>query len=199
MQKASSAESVTVQPANTKFFDAPRGFRTWLKRNHAVTSEQWVGFRRVGRVDSGIRWSEAVDQALCFGWIDGVRKRIDAKSYAIRFTPRRDGSVWSAVNIRRVAALEAEGSMTRAGRAAFESRSERKSRTYSYERPSPAELDTRLQKLLRADAKAWKFFRAQAPSYQRKVIHWIMSAKATPTREVRLRRAITAFAAGRKL
>ncbi len=183
---------------NPTFFSTPAGFRSWLERNHSDADELLVGFHKRGAGTPSITWPEAVDQALCFGWIDGVRRRIDSARYTIRFTPRRVGSTWSAVNIDRVAELQAQGLMQPAGLKAFEQRSEKKSRTYSYEREDTPTLERALEKLLKADKKAWTFFQSQAPSYQRKVIHWVMTAKKAEIRQKRIGRLIEAFANGRK-
>jgi len=183
---------------NPTFFATPEAFRAWLERHHSTAEELQVGFHKKDSGTQSVTWPEAVDQALCFGWIDGVRRRIDDARYAIRFTPRRRGSTWSAVNIRRVAALEAQGRMRPAGRKAFAQRSAAKSRTYSYERRDSAKLDAALRKTFMADPKAWAFFLAQAPFYQRKVIHWVVTAKKKATRVKRLHQLIDAFSSGRK-
>jgi len=180
------------------YFATPAAFRAWLAKNHGKSRELLVGIKKRGSGEPSITWPEAVDQALCFGWIDGVRKRLSGTSYTVRFTPRKPGSTWSAVNIARVAELEAAGSMHPAGRKAFAQRSAAKSRTYSYEQARPTALDAGLQRKLEANRKAWTFFRAQAPSYQRKCIHWIASAKQAETRLARLERVMEAFAKGRR-
>jgi uncharacterized protein YdeI (YjbR/CyaY-like superfamily) len=131
-------------------------------------------------------WSESVDQALCFGWIDGQGKSLGAESHAVRFTPRRRGSVWSKVNIAKVAELERKGLMRPAGRAAFEARSEKRSGVYAHEREQPAELPPELEERLRASEEAWEFFSRQPPSYRRTAIHLVVSAKREETRERRL-------------
>jgi uncharacterized protein YdeI (YjbR/CyaY-like superfamily) len=185
--------------ASAKYFRTPQAFRRWLQTHHARSDELLVGFRKRAADDPGISWPQAVDEALCFGWIDGVRKRIDDERYSVRFTPRRPGSRWSAVNIRRVAELEALGRMTAAGRAAVEQRSAARSRTYSYEREQAAALDAPLEARLRKDRKASAFFESLPPSYRRKVLHWIQGAKQEATRRERLERALTAFRAGKRL
>ncbi len=184
--------------AEPSFFDSAAEVRSWLKKHHHAASELLVGFRKRTKLRPGMSWPEAVDQALCFGWIDGVRRRVDDARYSIRFTPRQPGSTWSAVNIRRVAELETKGLMQPAGRQAFSRRSEKRSRTYSYERKDAAERDKTLEKTLRADKKAWAFFQGQAPSYQRKVVHWVMSGKSDETRVSRLHRVLALFAEGRR-
>lgn len=166
------------------FFDTPANFRAWLARQHASAGELWVGFHKIGSGKASITWPESVDQALCFGWIDGLRKSVDADAYMIRFTPRRAGSTWSAVNIRRVAALTAEGLMQPAGLRAFEARTAEKSGIYSYE-TRPEALPEPYAALLRKNRAAWKDFSLRSPSYRRGVIGWVISAK---TEETRLRR-----------
>ena len=185
-------------PMKPTYFATPEDFRAWLEKHHGSARELLVGLRKKSTGKPSITWPEAADQALCFGWIDGVRKRLSESSYTVRFSPRKPGSTWSAVNIARVAALEAEGLLRPAGRRAFAQRSAEKSRTYSYERSSAATLEPGLQAKFEANRKAWAFFEELAPSYQRKVIHWVMSAKQAETRLARLARLTEAFAAGRR-
>ncbi len=175
------------------FFPTPHAFRSWLARRHASAAELLVGFRKRTTERPGISWPEAVDEALRFGWIDGVRRRTDAATYTVRFSPRRPGSVWSAANIRRVADLEAGGSMTPAGREAFARRSAKKSRIYSYERREPAVLPADLERTLRRDGRAWASFQARVPSYRRKALHWVVSARGAETRLRRLRRVMASL------
>jgi uncharacterized protein YdeI (YjbR/CyaY-like superfamily) len=167
------------------FFETPADFRRWLKRNHDKASELLVGFYKKDSGRPSITWPESVDQALCFGWIDGVRKRIDDVSYTIRFTPRKRGSNWSAVNIRRVGELKKLGLMQPGGLKAFEQRTAEKSAIYSYEN-APKELPAADEKKFRANKKAWTYFNAQPPSYRRVAIHWVVSAKREETRARRL-------------
>ena len=181
-----------------RHFPTPKSFRTWLQRHHADASELLVGFHKIGTGKPSITWSEAVDQALCFGWIDGVRRRVDDSSYSIRFTPRRPGSSWSAINIRKVAELESGGLMTPAGRKAFERRLERKSRIYSYEQSETPSLDAVLQRRLKANRKAWAFFQAQTPATRRRVLRYVVTAQKEETRLKRLLRVIEAFAEGKR-
>jgi len=143
-------------------------------------------------------WSESVDQALCFGWIDGVRKRIDDHSYTIRFTPRRPGSIWSAINIAKVAELKKKGLMNPAGIAAFEKRTDAKSAIYSYE-IDPEKLDREYEKLFRNEKQAWKFFTRQPPGYRRQMINRVMGAKQEKTRLSRLKKLILASENGKRL
>lgn len=181
------------------FFRTAADFRAWLERHHASARELLVGFRKKGTGKPSITWPESVDQALCFGWIDGVRRSIDDESYTIRFTPRTATSRWSAVNIARVEALIALGQMTPAGLAAYAGRREDRTRTYSYEQGEGPVFEPALEKIFRAQRKAWAFFEARSPSYRRKVVHWIASAKRPETRRARLDRAIEAFGRGETL
>lgn len=167
------------------FFPTPAAFRKWLETNHASATELLVGFYKKDSGKPSITWPESVDQALCFGWIDGVRRRIDDVSYSIRFTPRKQISNWSAINIARVAELTRLGLMRPAGLRAFEQRREDKSAIYSYEN-AVRTLDPSDEKTFRANRKAWQFFNAQAPSYRRVCIYWVTSAKKEETRARRL-------------
>jgi uncharacterized protein YdeI (YjbR/CyaY-like superfamily) len=168
------------------FFADYESFRAWLESNHNRETELWVGFHKKTTGLKSITWPESVDAALCFGWIDGLRKKFDDKSYVIRFTPRKPGSNWSAVNIKRVQDLEREGMMRAAGRQAFAKRLENKSGIYSYEQRHTIQLDSKLEKHFRAEKKAWDFFNQQPPGYRKLCIYWIMSAKRKETREKRL-------------
>lgn len=181
------------------FFPTPAAFRRWLQRHHRSATELLVGFYRKDSGRASITWPESVDEALCFGWIDGIRRRVDAESYSIRFTPRRPQSTWSTINIGRVAVLTAEGRMRPAGLAAFGRRQERKSGTYAYEQRQHATLGAGHRRRLRANRKAWTFFQAQPPSYRRIMTYWVMSARREDTRLRRLDRLIAASAAGRRL
>jgi uncharacterized protein YdeI (YjbR/CyaY-like superfamily) len=181
------------------FFATPREFRAWLAANHATATEQWVGFYRKATGRPTLTWPESVDEALCVGWIDGIRKSIDDTSYMIRFTPRKRGSTWSAVNIARVAELQREGRMQAAGLAAFAARTEAKSAIYAYEQRKGAAFDEASEQRFRADAKAWEFFATQPPWYRRTATWWVISAKRPETREKRLATLIADSAAGRTL
>ncbi len=164
------------------FFATPAKLKAWFKANAGTKNEVWVGFYKKGTGTPSITWPESVDEALCVGWIDGLRKRIDDDAYKIRFTPRKRTSTWSAVNMARVPELEKEGRMTEAGRAAFALRSEARSRVYSHERTEDPALEaTELAKFKRK-TKAWAYFEAQAPWYKRAALHWVVSAKRTETR-----------------
>jgi len=149
--------------------------------NHAEVRELWVGFFRNESGKGGITYPEALDEALCFGWIDGLRKRVDVASYAIRFTPRKADSIWSAVNIKRVDELTKSARMKAPGLSAFKSRDVQKAQRYSYERNN-CKFDSSHEKSFKANAKAWEFFRAQAPWYQRTATWWVVSAKREETR-----------------
>ena len=168
-----------------KFFKSSSQFRTWLERNHGKSPELWLGFYKKSSGKGGITYREALDQALCFGWIDGVRKGVDDASYTQRFTPRKPKSTWSLVNIDRARALKKRGLMTPAGLKAFDERDETKARRYSYEQRHP-KLDPAYEKTFRTNTKAWQFFQSQPEGYKRTAIWWVMSAKREETRAKRL-------------
>jgi uncharacterized protein YdeI (YjbR/CyaY-like superfamily) len=167
------------------FFANPAVWRAWLQTHHSDSRELLVGFHKKSSGKPSITWPESVDAALCFGWIDGVRRKIDAETYTIRFTPRRLGSIWSAANIKRVEELAGLGLMRPAGIAAFGAREEKRSRIYSFEQEDIA-FDTGQSRLFKANRPAWKFFQAQPAYYRRTVTWWVISAKRTETREKRL-------------
>jgi uncharacterized protein YdeI (YjbR/CyaY-like superfamily) len=181
-----------------KFFKTPADFRNWLEKNHESASELLVGFYKKDSGRPSITWPESVDQALCFGWIDGIRRNIDELSYSIRFTPRRRGSVWSSINIKRATELSKEGLMKPAGIKAFEARKENKSGIYSYEQRK-AELDEQYEKILKRNEAAWNFFRAQSPAYRKMMYWWIVSAKKEETRLQRLEKLIKESAKSKKI
>ncbi len=182
------------------FFRTPADFRKWLEKHHATTPELLVGFYKKGSGKPSITWPESVDEALCFGWIDGVRHTIDEASYSIRFTPRRARSIWSAVNVERVAELTKLGRMQPAGLRAFEARDPKRSGIYAFEqRKEGQKLSPEYQAKLESNAKAWAFFRAQAPYYQRTSSWWVMSAKKEETRLKRLATLIEDSAQGRRV
>jgi len=172
------------------FFAHAKDFRQWLDKNHDKQTELLVGFYKVGSGKPSMTWPESVDEALCYGWIDGVRKSIDAQSYTIRFTPRKPSSIWSTVNINKVAALTAKGLMQPAGIAAFAKRTAGKSGVYSFE-GTVAKLSEAFEAQFRKNKKAWDFFTSQAPSYQKTAIHLVMSAKQEKTQVSRLETLIT--------
>lgn len=168
-------------------------------KHHAKERELWVGYYRKDSGRASITWPESVDEALCFGWIDGIRKSIDEESYMIRFTPRKPTSNWSEVNIKRVAVLTREGRMQSAGREAFRNRAEAKSGIYAYEQRKTGTLDPEFEAQFRAHAVAWKFFEAQPPSYRKTMIWWVVSAKREETRRKRLARLIEDSRKGRRV
>ncbi|WP_370900657.1 YdeI/OmpD-associated family protein [Chryseobacterium gossypii] len=180
------------------FFNNPEEFRNWLEKNHLTEKELLVGFYKVGTLKPSMSWSESVDQALCFGWIDGVRKSIDEESYSIRFTPRKPTSTWSTINIRKVEELTKAGLMKPAGLKAFELRKEEKSGIYSHEKET-AKLDPQYEKQFKTHKKAWEFFTSQAPSYKKVMTHWVMSAKQEKTRLSRLEKIIQASEQQRRI
>jgi len=182
-----------------QFFATPAELRAWLTAHHAAEKELLVGFRKKASGKPSITWPESVDEALCFGWIDGVRRNIDEQTYSIRFTPRKPTSIWSAVNVARVTELTAQGKMLPAGLRAFAARTPERTGVYSFERAEAAKLSPAQEKQLRANKKAAKFFDAQPPWYQRTAIHWVISAKREDTRERRLTQLITDSAAGRTI
>jgi uncharacterized protein YdeI (YjbR/CyaY-like superfamily) len=182
-----------------RYFRSPAEFRRWLAEHHAVADELLVGFHRKSTGVPSLTWQESVDEALCFGWIDGVRRTVDATRYTIRFTPRRTGSTWSAINIGRVAALEKLGRMRAAGRKAFAARSETKSQIYAYEQRERAVFGPPEQKQFRSTAQAWAFFERQPAGYRQKATYWVMTAKAEATRQRRLQKLVAESAAGRRI
>jgi uncharacterized protein YdeI (YjbR/CyaY-like superfamily) len=181
------------------FFATAADFRRWLQKHHRTGEELWVGFRKKSTGLPSITWPESVDEALCFGWIDGLRKTVDAGSYTIRFTPRRKESVWSAVNTRRATELIRQGRMRAAGRKAFEARDPKKSGIYSFEQQTEAKLDPAARARLKANRAAWTFFQAQPPGYRRMAIWYVVSAKQEATRANRLAVLIELSAGGLRL
>jgi len=180
-----------VVPTPT-FFKTPAAFRAWLQKHHRTKTEIWVGYRKKSTGLPSMTWQESVDEALCFGWIDGIRKKVDADSYMNRFTPRRNGSVWSAVNTRRATELMKEGRMRAAGKKAFEARDPAKTVVYQFE------LTPELLAAFKGHRSAWEFFKAQPPGYQRRVIWMVMSGKQQDTRARRLAGLIEMCASGRR-
>jgi uncharacterized protein YdeI (YjbR/CyaY-like superfamily) len=181
------------------FFATPARFRAWLEKNHASAQELLVGFYKKDSGKASITWPESVDEALCFGWIDGVRRRIDEDSYSIRFTPRRATSIWSAVNVKRVQELIARGAMRPAGLKTFEERSDKRSGIYSYEQKDAAKLSAADERQFRANIKAWEFFQKQPPWYRRTAVYLITSAKKEETRKRRLAALIVDSEQGRSI
>ena len=192
---ASRSGTAPVQPV---FFRSREHLRRWFEKNHDRVAELWVGFYKKESGRPSVTWPESVDEALCVGWIDGIRKRIDDVSYKIRFTPRRRGSIWSSVNIGRVAVLQKEGRMTKAGLDAFALRRENKSGIYAYEQRS-ATLPEPYHSRLQADAKAAAFFEAQPPSYRKLMFWYILSARKEQTQASRFEKLVAACRAGKRL
>lgn len=181
------------------FFESAAAFQAWLEEHSSHEPELLVGFYKVGSLRPSMTWPEAVDEALCFGWIDGVRRRIDEHSYQIRFTPRKARSVWSAVNIAKANKLISQGRMRPAGMAAFSRRSERKSGIYSYEQSGALDLTPAESRQFKRSKHAWEYFEQAPPGYRRMVLHWLASAKRPETRRRRLVQLMEACAAGQRL
>jgi uncharacterized protein YdeI (YjbR/CyaY-like superfamily) len=180
------------------FFDSAARFRRWLEKNHAAADELWIGFWKASSGKRGLTYAEAVEESLCFGWIDGLKKRYDDDAFMHRFTPRRPKSAWSAINIRRAEALRAARRMAPAGLRAFERRDPARSNAHSFENRG-AKLDAALEKRFRASRKAWSFFEAQPPGYRRLAAHWVMSAKRPETRLRRLAMLVADSTRGRRI
>lgn len=180
------------------YFASSADLRHWLENNHAARSELLVGFYKKSSGKMGISYPEALDQALCFGWIDGVRKSVNVESYAIRFTPRKANSQWSAVNIRRARELSAAGAMHSPGLQAFEGASAQK-RKYSYEQRQDPRLSAEQERQFRSQSAAWKFFQAQPAGYRRTATFWVISAKRAQTRQRRLGSLLAASTKGRRI
>ena len=180
------------------FFQSSCEFRKWLEENHQKETELFVGYYKVTAQKPSMNWSESVDEALCFGWIDGIRKSIDSESYCNRFTPRKPKSNWSAVNIKKVEELTRLGKMAPAGLAAFKKRLDARSAIYSYENRSGS-LSPELEALFVENGVAWSFFGSQSPSYRKTIIYWVTSAKQATTRLSRLNKLMEASAVGKRL
>ncbi|MDP9097720.1 MAG: YdeI/OmpD-associated family protein [Verrucomicrobiota bacterium] len=187
------------KPDQPLFFPTPNALRQWFAKNHERVPELWVGYYRKDSGRPGITWPESVDEALCYGWIDGIRKKVDDESYKVRFTPRRAKSTWSAVNIARVAALTGEGRMQPAGVAAFARRVESNSARYSFENRESARLSADDEREFRHDPVAWEFFQRQPAGYRRLAAWWVISAKRSETRRTRLQRIIAESRARRRI
>jgi len=184
------------EPESVTFFEEPKAFRAWLETHHEIRDALWVGYWRKSTDRPSVTWEDTVDVALCFGWIDGIRRRLDSESYCIRFTPRRRGSSWSRRNEERYAAMLDAGLVGEAGASAFAARTEAKRRTASHERTRPAELSDDFEARLRAHPDAWSDWAERPPSYRRRVAHWVMSARKPETRERRLTKLIEDLEAG---
>jgi uncharacterized protein YdeI (YjbR/CyaY-like superfamily) len=181
-----------------QFFSSPSQFHQWLMKNHDSSEELLVGFHKKTSGKKSITYPEALDEALCFGWIDGVRKSLGESSYTIRFTPRKAKSIWSLVNVRHVERLKKEGRMQRSGLAAFALRDAKRTGVYSFEN-KPRELSPEFQKTFRANKKAWGFYEVQPPFFRRTSAFWVMSAKKEETRVRRLKHLIEASAKGERV
>lgn len=184
-----------MEPHDVRVFATATAFRAWLEAHHAAATEQWVGFYRKGASKTAMSYPEAVEEALCFGWIDGQMRSIDGELRAIRFTPRRRISSWSAKNIDTIARLTAEGRMHQAGLRAFEERDRRKDQVYSYERP-PMEMAPEFLDRFRADPAAWSHWQSETPSYRRTATYWVMEARKPETRERRFADLVARSAEG---
>jgi uncharacterized protein YdeI (YjbR/CyaY-like superfamily) len=186
-----------------EFFESPAAFRAWLRKNHKMAGEVLIRFFKTHTGKPSMTWPESVAVALCFGWIDGIRRRLDDDSYTIRFTPRKPRSNWSAINIRMMGELEAAGKMTDAGRAAFARRpgaTAARSKGYSYEqKETPPSLDTARLREFKKNQAAWAFFQGQPPGYRKKVSWWVMSAKQDKTRDSRFAKLLDSCAVGKRL
>ena len=181
------------------FFKTPVDFRNWLEKNYKSENELLVGFYKKGSGKQSITWPESVDEALCFGWIDGVRKSLSEESYTIRFTPRKPNSIWSAVNINKMENLLAKGLVKPEGIAAYERRTEARSAVYSHERAQDAVLPQEMQAVFMKNTEAWEFFMKQAPSYRKVMLHHITTAKQEKTRQARFEQLLKASAEGRRV
>lgn len=181
-----------------QFFSSPTLFRQWLARNYDKASELLLGFHKKSSGKKSITYNEALDEALCFGWIDGVRKGLDDTSYTIRFTPRKPRSIWSLVNVNHIERLKKEGRMHAAGLEAYERRDPKRTGIYAFEN-RPRELSPEFEKTFRQNKKAWKFFEEYPPSLKRTVIFWVMGAKKEETRDRRLKQLIESSEKGVRL
>jgi uncharacterized protein YdeI (YjbR/CyaY-like superfamily) len=182
-----------------RFFPTPADFRAWLEANHETETELLVGFHKKGSGKPSITWPESVDEALCFGWIDGVRRNAGETAYTIRFTPRRPTSIWSAINVAKVKGLAKRGRMRPAGERAFAARTPERTAVYSFERDRAARLSKEQERRLRANRKAAAFFDSQPPGYRKTATHWVVSAKQPLTRDRRLAQLIEDSAAGLRI
>jgi uncharacterized protein YdeI (YjbR/CyaY-like superfamily) len=191
--------SMPKPAAAPRHFENADAFRDWLRANAATATELLVGFHKTGSGRPCMTWPESVDEALCFGWIDGVRRRIDDAAYSIRFTPRKPGSIWSAVNIAKVARLQAEGRMAPAGEAAFARRTAAKSKVYAYEQPAAAALSAAETAALKQAGKAWPYFQSTPAGYRKVILHWVTGAKRPATRGARFAKLLAACRAGERL
>ena len=189
---------VSMEPHDVRFFATPEALRDWFDANHETADELWLGYYKKASGRPSVDWSQVVDEALCVGWIDGVRKSIDDEVSVQRLTPRRKGSTWSAINVAKVATLTGQGRMRPAGLAAFAARTDGNTAIYAYERPPSMFSEAELARL-QADEAAWSDWERRPPSYRRVATHWVTSAKQASTRERRLVTLIDDSRAGRPL
>ena len=182
-----------------RFFKTPQHFHDWLAANASTAAELLVGFYKVDSDHPSMTWPESVDEALCYGWIDGVRKRIDDASYTIRFIPRKTTSIWSAVNINKIKDLQQQDRMTPAGEKAFSHRTEAKSRIYAFEQTEPAELSDQELQAFKRDKTAWAYFESCPPGYKKQMLHRITTVKRAETRAARLAKLVEACKIGEKI
>jgi uncharacterized protein YdeI (YjbR/CyaY-like superfamily) len=187
-----------LEPHDVRFFATTGDLRDWFDEHHATEPELWLGYHKKGTGRPSVSWSQAVDEALCVGWIDGILKRVDESTHVQRFTPRRKGSNWSAINVAKVAALTAEGRMRESGQTAFAARTDANTGVYAYERAEAAFSDDETARF-RADEKAWADWQRRSPSYRRTVTHWVTNAKQAATRERRLSALIADSRAGQEV
>ncbi len=180
------------------FFPSPEDFRKWLDENHDTEGELWVGYYKKATKIPSMTWPQSVEEALCYGWIDGLRKKVDEKSYKIRFTPRRANSHWSQVNLKMMDDLIQNGKMQPAGLKIYQERNPAKEQLFSYERKA-IQLSNEYIEQIKATPKAWEFFDNLAPGYKKQTIHWVMQAKREETRQRRLKILIESAAEGKKI
>lgn len=190
--------AINSNDPNITFFKTPADFRKWLEKNHAKKDELWVGFYKISSGEKSITWPESVDQVLCFGWIDGLRKGIDEESYKIRFTPRKKSSIWSAINLKKVEELTKAGLMREAGLKIYNERNEKNANKYSFEQQE-IKLDLSYEKKFKSNKDAWKWFSASAASYRKAATWWVMQAKQESTRLKRLATLIHDSANGERI
>jgi len=187
------------RPTDAIFFETPEQLRDWFDANHATATELWLGSYKKSTGKPSVSWSDAVDEALCVGWIDSVRYSLDADRAAQRFTPRRKGSNWSAINVAKIAELREAGRLRSAGEAAFAQRREDRTAVYSFERLEDAELTAEEEARFRANEAAWTWFSARPPSFRKQALHWVVAVKRPDTRAAHLDMLIEDSAAGRPI
>jgi uncharacterized protein YdeI (YjbR/CyaY-like superfamily) len=198
MQQMANRSVAMKSATPVRFFSERAAWRRWLATNHARARDITLGLHKRHTNVSSLTYQDAVDEALCFGWIDGVRRRIDDDTWSIRFSPRKARSIWSAVNLKRFALLQREGRVAAAGLAMFAGRAQERTGLYSYEN-RPREFDAARQRAFRAAKAAWKFFESQPPSYRRAAIWWVLSAKQEATRDRRFAQLVADSTAGQRI